>query len=337
MARWFGSIWVYRAIRGLLAAVFIYAGATKLADPRAFATLIDAYGIVPDPLLMPVAVGLPLLEAVAALGLLADIRGSLAVIAGLTGVFIAILVYGIRMGLDVDCGCFGPEDIESRAYHGLREALYRDFILTAGILYLYACRCWRSIRPVGAVRLIQRVVKGGGSMRHWLKSGILCAVLALVFAAAAAAADKFEEEFAWEKIAIALVDQVKAGGYRLVGTEELKSWIDARKDMLIIDTMPYAESYKKEHVPGAKQFLFPIPEMKSWDAQETAGKSEEDFVQMLGPDKNRRIVIYCGFVKCTRSHNGAMWAVKNGYANVYRYPGGIFAWKGAKYPVEEVK
>jgi rhodanese-related sulfurtransferase len=48
-------------------------------------------------------------------------------------------------------------------------------------------------------------------------------------------------------------------------------------------------------------------------------------------------VIYCGFVKCTRSHNGAAWAVRNGYTNVYRYPGGIFAWKGAKYPVAHVQ
>ena len=48
-------------------------------------------------------------------------------------------------------------------------------------------------------------------------------------------------------------------------------------------------------------------------------------------------MIYCGFVKCTRSHNGAMWAVKNGYTNVFRHPGGVFAWKGAKYPTEEVK
>jgi rhodanese-related sulfurtransferase len=153
----------------------------------------------------------------------------------------------------------------------------------------------------------------------------------------AVAADKFEEEFGWEKISIGLYNQTKCGGYKLVGTEELKSWIDAKKDMLIVDTMPYEDSYKKEHVPGAKQFLFPIPDMKTWDAKETAGKSEQDFLQLLGPDKDKPIVIYCGFVKCTRSHNGATWAVKNGYTNVYRYPGGIFAWKGAKYPVGEVK
>jgi thiosulfate/3-mercaptopyruvate sulfurtransferase len=53
--------------------------------------------------------------------------------------------------------------------------------------------------------------------------------------------------------------------------------------------------------------------------------------------KDKTIVIYCGFVKCTRSHNGAAWAVKLGYTNVYRYPGGIFAWKGADYPIGEVE
>ncbi len=77
--------------------------------------------------------------------------------------------------------------------------------------------------------------------------------------------------------------------------------------------------------------------MKQWDTKETGGKSQEDFIKLLGNDKNKLIVIYCGFVKCTRSHNGAVWAVKLGYKNVYRYSGGVFAWKGAKYPVEKVE
>ena len=170
-----------------------------------------------------------------------------------------------------------------------------------------------------------------------VRVGMIATVVVLVGFGVAAAADRFEDEFNWEKIAIELQQQTAAGDYRLVGTEELKVWIDAKKDLLIVDTMPYEDSYKKEHVPGARQFLFPIPDMKTWDAKETGGKSEQEFVQLLGPEKNRPIVIYCGFVKCTRSHNGAAWAVKNGYTNVYRYPGGIFAWKGAKYPVGQVK
>jgi rhodanese-related sulfurtransferase len=76
--------------------------------------------------------------------------------------------------------------------------------------------------------------------------------------------------------------------------------------------------------------------MNAWNTKETDGKTQEDFIQMLGTDKDKTIVIYCGFVKCTRSHNGAAWAVKLGYKHVYRYSGGIFAWKGAKYPLEKV-
>ena len=103
--------------------------------------------------------------------------------------------------------------------------------------------------------------------------------------------------------------------------------------MLIVDTMPYEDSYKKQHVPGAVQFLFPIPDMKEWESAETDGKTLEDYTTLLGEDKGKTIVIYCGFVKCTRCHNGAAWAVEQGYENVFRYPGGIFAWKGADYPI----
>ncbi|MGW8195169.1 MAG: rhodanese-like domain-containing protein [Desulforhopalus sp.] len=149
--------------------------------------------------------------------------------------------------------------------------------------------------------------------------------------------DKFKEEVEKEQGAVKLLREVQQGGYDIVTTEELKGMIDANEDMLIIDTMPYGDSYKKNHIPGAKQFLFPIPEMQEWDIKETDGKTVEDFEVLLGPDKDRTIVVYCGFVKCTRSHNGAAWAKKLGYTNVFRHPGGIFAWKGAGFPVDSVK
>jgi len=60
-------------------------------------------------------------------------------------------------------------------------------------------------------------------------------------------------------------------------------------------------------------------------------------VKILGPDKDRLVVFYCGFVKCTRSHNAATWSVKLGYRNVFRHPGGIKAWDQAEYPVEKAK
>lgn len=161
-------------------------------------------------------------------------------------------------------------------------------------------------------------------------------VLATAHSAFALFGSKFEDEVEKEKEAVKLVREVQRGGYGVVTVDELKSWMDAGKDMLIIDTMPFEASYKKEHVPGAKQFLFPIPELESWGGDELGG-SQDDYVKLLGPDKDRLIVIYCGFVKCTRSHNGAMWAKKLGYTNIYRFPGGIFAWKGADFESESAE
>ncbi|MCX5806099.1 MAG: rhodanese-like domain-containing protein [Proteobacteria bacterium] len=140
------------------------------------------------------------------------------------------------------------------------------------------------------------------------------------------------KELETEKIAVTFEKEVARGGYKVVSTEELKGWIDQKKEMLIVDTMPFEASYKKEHIPGAVNFVLPIPEMTQMD-----DKTKADFEKMLGPNKDRLIVFYCGFTKCTRSHNGAMWAVKLGYKNIYRQPGGIKAWSEADYPVEKVK
>jgi len=136
------------------------------------------------------------------------------------------------------------------------------------------------------------------------------------------------KELDTETAAVKLSREVSRGGYQLVTTAELKAWIDQKKPMMIIDTMPLEDSYKKQHIPGAVPYEFPIPEVKEMD---DAAKAK--FEKFLGPDKDKTLVFYCGFVKCTRSHNGAMWAVKLGYKNVYRQPGGIKAWMEAAYPV----
>ena len=173
---------------------------------------------------------------------------------------------------------------------------------------------------------------------RWLLKLTAIGILVLGLAAPAPAllGNKFEKELEKEAGAVKLVREIQQGGYDVVDTKTLKQWIDGGREMVIIDTMPYEASYKKNHLPGASQFLFPIPEMNTWDAKETAGKTQQEFAHLLGTDKEKTIVIYCGFVKCTRSHNGAAWAVRLGYKNVYRYPGGIFAWKGAELPIEKV-
>ncbi|MDJ0780750.1 MAG: MauE/DoxX family redox-associated membrane protein [Desulfosarcinaceae bacterium] len=133
-------------IRLVLAAIFMISGVSKLADPQSFGIIIAAYGILPEALVMPLSLLLPSLEIVAAVGLMLQKRGSLELMTMLMLIFMAVLAYGIYLGLDVDCGCFGPEDPEGAAFHGLQSALYRDVGLLAGIVYLFCRRHLAAMR-----------------------------------------------------------------------------------------------------------------------------------------------------------------------------------------------
>ena len=132
-----------------------------------------------------------------------------------------------------------------------------------------------------------------------------------------------------EKAAMSLVKAKEEGKYSLVSTEELKSWVDSKKDMVIIDTMP-ASSFKNGHIPGAVNAELPKTGMNDVTAEQKAA-----FIKLLPADKNKTVVLYCGFTSCARSDVGAKIAVELGYKNVYRQPGGIVAWQDAKYTVEK--
>ena len=138
------SIWPYRVIRIILALIFLWAGIVKVLDPDSFAIILEAFDLLPYTWTMPIAIGLPVLEILAAIGLLFDIRGSLTTVAALLLLFLAVLGYGVWLGLDIDCGCFGPGDPEGEAYKGLRPALYRDLAMLAGVAYLYVWRFRRT-------------------------------------------------------------------------------------------------------------------------------------------------------------------------------------------------
>ena len=138
----------YRLVRVALAALFVYGGLIKLLDHRAFAATISAYDLVPEALLPLFAVGLPAIETIAGLALLLDRRWGLHLITGLLALFVLVLGYGIAGDLDVDCGCFGAEELDKRA--SLRKAFYRDLFLIAVLMpYLYGSRRVRESAGVG--------------------------------------------------------------------------------------------------------------------------------------------------------------------------------------------
>jgi uncharacterized membrane protein YphA (DoxX/SURF4 family) len=129
---------LYLLLRLGLGGLFIYAGLIKLLDSRAFAQAVANFDLVPDQLVPLLAVGLPVLELLAGVGLIFEVRGSLGAITALLGLFLLALSYAVLLDLDIDCGCFPVAEMSART--GVKHALGRDLILVAAIAFIYRWR-----------------------------------------------------------------------------------------------------------------------------------------------------------------------------------------------------
>ncbi len=113
------------------------AAVSKLSAPHQFTQRLADFGLVVDALVVPAAWTVIIAELLIGIALVLGWRGSLAAASGLIVLFIGVLTYGTLLGLDIDCGCFGP------AVHiQLRTQLLVDFGLLAacGIILLTARR-----------------------------------------------------------------------------------------------------------------------------------------------------------------------------------------------------
>ena len=131
-----------------------------------------------------------------------------------------------------------------------------------------------------------------------------------------------------EKASIKLVKATKTGDYNLISADELKKSIDNKEDILLINTIP-AERFEKTKIKGAVNAGLPVK------IEDVKPEEKEAFLKALGDNKDKKIVLYCGFVGCERSHVGAVIAKEAGFKNVYRFPGGIAAWVDAGNSVEK--
>ena len=96
-------------LRWTVAAVFLYAGAMKVADPAQFAADVENFRLLPYAASCAVAVYLPWLEILAALALAFGIwrAGAALLLAAMLVVFLIALSSAWARGLDITCGCFG--------------------------------------------------------------------------------------------------------------------------------------------------------------------------------------------------------------------------------------
>jgi rhodanese-related sulfurtransferase len=85
----------------------------------------------------------------------------------------------------------------------------------------------------------------------------------------------------------------------------------------------------------SKKWVTKKPAKKYW--KKCSKKSDKNYgkkTKVVRKNFDKKIVVYCGFVGCARSHEGAKCLVENGFTNVYRYGAGISGWVDADLDIE---
>ena len=126
---------VMLVLRIALGAIFVYAAWTKLRTPwELFAMSIDSYQLLPLRAVELVARTLPWFELLLGLLLMAGcwLRSAAAATALLLAVFFGLMVRAYAKGMEINCGCFGANDVISW------KTLLRDGSMLAAALVLTA-------------------------------------------------------------------------------------------------------------------------------------------------------------------------------------------------------
>jgi rhodanese-related sulfurtransferase len=145
---------------------------------------------------------------------------------------------------------------------------------------------------------------------------IVFAALVMCMSIASSAEAATETPVWWQRAQ----NEAKADGYKLLSAGDLAKLIKQGGNFYILDVRPGYE-YERGHIPGAGNLEFHLGDRLSLKPEKAA-----TLAKLAGPDKSRRIIIYCRSFKCLRSGIAAKWAVQQGYKNVYRFVGGWHGW-----------
>lgn len=142
--------WFYLAVRLAVGGTFIYAGALKITDALQFADNIASFRLLPNELINPFALSLPMFEIIAGALLVVGFlqRPASLGIAILSVILVGAVGSALARGLTIDCGCFGTST-PSRAMMWLD--LWRDVALAVGALAIYRAQYRRGRESTGTI------------------------------------------------------------------------------------------------------------------------------------------------------------------------------------------
>jgi uncharacterized membrane protein YphA (DoxX/SURF4 family) len=129
---------IIRCVAGIL---FLFAGLLKVQDTQLFAMDVQNYELTSWTFSILIAVYLPWLEIVTGLALIVRrlYSGALAAALGMTVTFLGAILSAWWRGLDITCGCFGPE-----ISHTNYQLHIAGDVLLLGALAFLANSEWRS-------------------------------------------------------------------------------------------------------------------------------------------------------------------------------------------------
>jgi uncharacterized membrane protein YphA (DoxX/SURF4 family) len=140
--------WVVLAVRVLLGALFVVAGASKVGHADVFAAEIAGFRLLPAALIAPIAIALPFLEMLLGVYLILGLftRTAAWIAVALFAVFDLAIASAVVRGMTVSCGCFGPSDATVTSWPEVaRDAV---FVVLAAIV---------ALRPPGTFALDRRI------------------------------------------------------------------------------------------------------------------------------------------------------------------------------------
>lgn len=99
-------------LRVIVGGIFIVAGASKIGHGDLFAAQIAGFRIVPQAIIAPMALALPLLEVILGGYLVIGLytRPAAWIAAVQLATFAGAIASAVMRGLTISCGCFGPSD-----------------------------------------------------------------------------------------------------------------------------------------------------------------------------------------------------------------------------------